>query len=73
MTYAQSLLWRLPMSVESGNAKLLKWALKLQSYDIEQMKGRNNIVADCLSRSALRNFRRRRLLRVDIEYSKQSC
>lgn len=53
VTDARSLLWLFTIGVESGNAKLLRWALKIQSYDIEleYRKGKNNILADCLSRS----------------------
>ncbi|KAL9706322.1 hypothetical protein quinque_009840 [Culex quinquefasciatus] len=37
----------------SGNAKLLRWALRIQAYDfdLEYRKGKANITADCLSRS----------------------
>lgn len=53
VTDARSLLWLFTIGVESGNSKLLRWALKIQSYDIQLMyrKGANNITADCLSRS----------------------
>ncbi|XP_053698701.1 uncharacterized protein LOC128745649 [Sabethes cyaneus] len=53
VTDARSLLWLFSIGVESGNAKLLRWALKIQSYDIEleYRKGKSNILADCLSRS----------------------
>lgn len=53
VTDARSLLWLFTIGVESGNSKLLRWALKIQSYDIEleYRKGKNNITADCLSRS----------------------
>lgn len=53
VTDARSLLWLFTIGVESGNSKLLRWALKIQSYDIqlEYRKGANNITADCLSRS----------------------
>lgn len=53
VTDARSLLWLFTIGVESGNAKLLRWALKIQSHDIEleYRKGKNNILADCLSRS----------------------
>lgn len=53
VTDARSLLWLFTIGVESGNSKLLRWALKIQSYDIEleYRKGKNNILADCLSRS----------------------
>ncbi|XP_055589182.1 uncharacterized protein LOC129741468 [Uranotaenia lowii] len=53
VTDARSLTWLFTMGVGTGNAKLLRWALKIQSYDIEleYRKGRNNILADCLSRS----------------------
>lgn len=53
VTDARSLLWLFTIGVESGNAKLLRWALKIQSHDIEleYRKGKNNVLADCLSRS----------------------
>lgn len=53
VTDAKSLLWLFTIGVESGNAKLLRWALKIQSHDIELVyrKGRDNVLADCLSRS----------------------
>lgn len=53
VTDARSLLWLFTIGVESGNSKLLRWALKIQSYDIELQyrKGKQNITADCLSRS----------------------
>ena len=53
ITDARSLLWLFTIGVESGNSKLLRWALKIQSYDIqlEYRKGASNITADCLSRS----------------------
>lgn len=53
VTDARSLLWLFTIGVESGNSKLLRWALKIQSYDIQLVyrKGANNITADCLSRS----------------------
>ncbi|XP_055522976.1 uncharacterized protein LOC129717160 [Wyeomyia smithii] len=53
VTDARGLLWLFSIGVESGNAKLLRWALKIQSYDIEleYRKGKSNILADCLSRS----------------------
>lgn len=51
VTDARSLLWLFTIGVESGNSKLLRWALKIQSYDIqlEYRKGCSNITADCLS------------------------
>lgn len=53
VTDARSLLWLFKMGAESGNSKLLRWALRIQSYDIELVyrKGKNNVTADCLSRS----------------------
>lgn len=53
VTDARSLLWLFTIGIESGNSKLLRWALKLQSYDIEleYRKGKLNVTADCLSRS----------------------
>lgn len=53
ITDARSLLWLFTIGIESGNSKLLRWALKIQSYDVEleYRKGKQNITADCLSRS----------------------
>ncbi|XP_055621960.1 uncharacterized protein LOC129765578 [Toxorhynchites rutilus septentrionalis] len=53
VTDARSLLWLFKIGAESGNSKLLRWALRIQSYDVELVyrKGKNNITADCLSRS----------------------
>lgn len=53
VTDARSLLWLFKIGAESGNSKLLRWALRIQSYDIELVyrKGKSNITADCLSRS----------------------
>ncbi|KAL9694339.1 hypothetical protein quinque_013624 [Culex quinquefasciatus] len=48
-----SLLWLFNVGAETGNAKLLRWALRIQAYDfdLEYRKGKANITADCLSRS----------------------
>ncbi|XP_058816579.1 uncharacterized protein LOC131679847 [Topomyia yanbarensis] len=66
VTDARSLLWLFTIGVESGNSKLLRWALKIQSYDIEleYRKGKNNILADCLSRSVETIF----TLTADVEH-----
>ena len=39
-------------SAQFSNCKLERWALSLQEYSfaVEQVKGKNNVVADCLSR-----------------------
>ncbi|KAL9699203.1 hypothetical protein quinque_002644 [Culex quinquefasciatus] len=53
ITDARSLLWLFNVGAETGNAKLLRWALRIQAYDfdLEYRKGKANITADCLSRS----------------------
>ncbi|XP_055604558.1 uncharacterized protein LOC129752806 [Uranotaenia lowii] len=53
VTDARSLLWLFTIGAGTGNSKLIRWALKIQSYDIqlEYRKGSSNITADCLSRS----------------------
>lgn len=53
VTDARSLLWLFNVGAETGNAKLLRWALRIQAYDfdLEYRKGKANITADCLSRS----------------------
>lgn len=53
VTDARSLLWLFNVGTETGNAKLLRWALRIQAYDfdLEYRKGKANITADCLSRS----------------------
>ncbi len=46
----QALKWLL--QVKSPNSRLLRWKLELQGYDfkINHIKGKDNVVADCLSR-----------------------
>lgn len=46
----QALKWL--QQVKSPNSRLLRWKLELQSYDYEirHIKGKENLVADCLSR-----------------------
>ncbi|XP_053691542.1 uncharacterized protein LOC128740057 [Sabethes cyaneus] len=53
VTDARSLLWLFNLGTETGNAKLLRWALRIQAYDfdLEYRKGKSNILADCLSRA----------------------
>lgn len=53
VTDARSLLWLFNIGAETGNAKLMRWALRIQAYDfdLEYRKGKSNITADCLSRS----------------------
>lgn len=66
VTDARSLLWLFKIGAESGNSKLLRWALRIQSYDIqlEYRKGKNNITADCLSRS----IEEVSMIRPDVDY-----
>lgn len=51
-TDARSITWLFSLSAANANSRLLRWALKLQSYDftLEYRKGKENILADCLSR-----------------------
>ena len=37
--------------IKSKNRRLLKWSLQLQEYnlDIRHIKGKDNVIADCLS------------------------
>ncbi|XP_062556949.1 uncharacterized protein LOC134221780 [Armigeres subalbatus] len=53
ITDARSLLWLFNVGAETGNAKLLRWALRIQAYDFDLLyrKGKANITADCLSRA----------------------
>lgn len=51
-TDAKSITWLFSLSAANANSRLLRWALKLQSYDftLQYRKGKDNILADCLSR-----------------------
>lgn len=42
-------------AVKDSNSKLMRWSLILQEYDYEvkHIKGKSNVVADCLSRAPL--------------------
>lgn len=52
ITDAKSITWLFSLSAANANSRLLRWALKLQSYDftLQYRKGKDNILADCLSR-----------------------
>lgn len=52
VTDAKSITWLFSISAANANSRLLRWALKLQSYDfvIQYRKGKDNVLADCLSR-----------------------
>lgn len=52
ITDCKSITWLFSITAASANSRLLRWALKLQSYDfvLRYRKGKDNILADCLSR-----------------------
>lgn len=52
ITDAKSITWLFSLSAANANSRLLRWALKLQSYDftLQYRKGKDNVLADCLSR-----------------------
>lgn len=52
ITDAKSITWLFTITAANSNSRLLRWALKLQSYDfsIQYRKGKDNVLADCLSR-----------------------
>lgn len=52
ITDAKSITWLFSISAANANSRLLRWALRLQSYDfvLQYRKGKENVLADCLSR-----------------------
>lgn len=52
ITDCKSITWLFSITAVNANSRLLRWALKLQSYDfvLQYRKGKDNILADCLSR-----------------------
>lgn len=52
VTDCKSITWLFSITAANANSRLLRWALKLQSYDfnLQYRKGKDNILADCLSR-----------------------
>lgn len=52
ITDCKSITWLFSVSAANANSRLLRWALKLQSYDftLQYRKGKDNVLADCLSR-----------------------
>lgn len=52
ITDCKSITWLFSITAANANSRLLRWALKLQSYDfvLQYRKGKDNVLADCLSR-----------------------